>query len=78
MVRSLAGAVIPVGLRRAPLTFPVEVMRAGIRDPRVKVMPAHGLCLEEVGYPPEAELAGRAQQARSTRVLTVGGATEDR
>lgn len=78
MVRSLVGAVIPVGLRRAPVTFPVEVMRAGIRDPRVKVMPAHGLCLEEVGYPPEAELAGRAQQARSTRVLTVGGATEDR
>lgn len=78
MVRSLVGAVIPVGLRRAPVTFPVEVMRAGIRDPRVKVMPAHGLCLEEVGYPPEAELAGRAQQARSTRVLTVDGATEDR
>jgi tRNA pseudouridine38-40 synthase len=33
----------------------------------VKVMPAHGLSLEEVGYPPDEELAIRAEEARATR-----------
>jgi tRNA pseudouridine38-40 synthase len=32
-------------------------------------MPAHGLCLEEVVYPEDADLAARAEQARATRVL---------
>ncbi len=67
MVRALVGAVVPVGLGRAPATFPAEVLAGGIRDPRVKVMPAHGLVLEEVAYPPDAELAARAEQARATR-----------
>lgn len=67
MVRALVGSVVPVGEGRAPVTFPGEVLRGGIRDPRVKVMPAHGLCLEEVGYPADAELAGRAEQARARR-----------
>jgi tRNA pseudouridine38-40 synthase len=43
------------------------VLVAGQRDPRVKVMPAHGLSLEEVVYPPDDELAGRAREARATR-----------
>jgi tRNA pseudouridine38-40 synthase len=30
-------------------------------------MPAHGLCLEEVAYPPDEELAARAEQARAVR-----------
>ena len=67
MVRALVGSVVPVGEGRAPVTFPGEVLRGGIRDPRVKVMPAHGLCLEEVGYPADSELAGRAVQARARR-----------
>lgn len=69
MVRALVGSVIPVGLGRAEASFPAHVLRAGIRDPRVKVMPAHGLCLEEVGYPPDEELAARASAARSRREL---------
>lgn len=44
-------------------------MAGGIRDPRVKVMPAHGLSLEEVTYPPDGELATRAEQSRVTRTL---------
>ena len=44
-----------------------EVMIAGIRDPRVKVMPAHGLALEEVGYPPPHRMAARAEEARARR-----------
>jgi tRNA pseudouridine38-40 synthase len=32
-------------------------------------MPARGLSLEEVRYPPDAELAARASEARVRRVL---------
>jgi len=71
MVRSLVGAVVGVGAGRAGVDQPAEVLRRRTRDPRVPVMPAHGLSLEEVTYPPEVELAARAEQARSRR--TVGG-----
>ena len=32
-------------------------------------MPAHGLVLEEVGYPAEDQLAARAREARARRSL---------
>lgn len=67
MVRALVGGVLPVGLGQRGPEFTAEVLAAGLRDPRVKVMPAHGLSLEEVSYPPEAELAARALQARARR-----------
>jgi tRNA pseudouridine38-40 synthase len=69
MVRALVGAVLPVGQGREPVGFPAEVLAAGIRDPRVKVMPAHGLVLEEVAYPADTDLAARAEEARATRSL---------
>jgi tRNA pseudouridine38-40 synthase len=31
------------------------------------VVPAHGLTLEEVRYPPDDELAARAEQSRQVR-----------
>lgn len=71
MVRALVGALVPVGLGRADASFPREVLMTGARDPRVKVMPAHGLSLEEVVYPPDSELAARALEARSTRTLEI-------
>lgn len=67
MVRSLVGAVVPVGEGRREPAWPAEVMRAGARNPGVTVMPAHGLCLEQIVYPPESELAARAQTTRSRR-----------
>lgn len=67
MVRALVGAVIPVGEGREPVDFAADVLAARMRDPRVKVMPAHGLVLEEVSYPADAELASRAQAARRAR-----------
>ena len=69
MVRALVGSVVPVGQGRAPADFPQEVLGARRRDPRVAVMPAHGLSLEEVAYPADAELAARAEEARATRTL---------
>src|SRR5207302_464688 len=59
MVRALMGALIPVGEGRRAVDWPLRVLEAGIRDPGVRVMSAHGLCLEEVGYPPDDELAAR-------------------
>ncbi len=69
MVRALVGAVVPVGEGRKDVDWAAEVLAGRRRDPQVAVMPPHGLCLEEVGYPPDAELAARAREARAVRVL---------
>lgn len=71
MVRSLVGCLIAVGEGRRPSDWPVQVLAAQVRDPRVLVVPSTGLTLEEVGYPPEGELAERACQSRTMRVLAV-------
>lgn len=52
MVRALAGALLAVGDGRKPSTWPADVLGKGRRDPAVHVAAAHGLCLEEVRYPP--------------------------
>ena len=70
MVRALVGAVVPVGEGRRAVEWPAQVLVARRRDPSVAVMPAHGLSLEEVVYPPDDELATRAEQARAVRVLS--------
>jgi len=69
MVRSLVGAVMPVGEGRKGVDWPAEVMRAGVRDAAVVVMPPHGLSLEEVVYPDDAGLAVRARESRVRRTL---------
>jgi tRNA pseudouridine38-40 synthase len=69
MVRALVGAVLLVGEGREDPGWPARVLAAGVRDPRVKVMPALGLSLEEVVYPPDDELSARAEQARAVRAL---------
>jgi len=67
MVRSLVGALLVVGDGRRPVAWPAEVLAAGTRDPAVTVVPPHGLTLEEVGYPPDDELAARAGETRVRR-----------
>lgn len=67
MVRALIGALVPVGSGDRGTDFPAEVLTAGVRDPRVKVMPAHGLCLVEVTYPDAEHLAVRAEETRARR-----------
>lgn len=69
MVRALVGAVIPVGEGRRPVDWPAHVLDAGRRHPAVVVMPAHGLSLEEVVYPPDSELEARHVESRVRRVL---------
>lgn len=69
MVRSLVGCLLAVGDGRRPVGWPAEILAARVRDPAVAVVPAHGLTLEEVGYPADDELAGQAERAQSRRSL---------
>ena len=46
------GAVVPVGEgRRRPTAWPGRCCAPAAATPAVQVMPAHGLCLEEIVYP---------------------------
>jgi tRNA pseudouridine38-40 synthase len=67
MVRSLIGALLAVGEGRRPPGWPAAVLAAAVRDPAVRVLPPHGLCLEEVAYPPPGDLAARAAGTRGLR-----------
>ncbi|KQV72659.1 pseudouridine synthase [Nocardioides sp. Root122] len=67
MVRALVGSLIAVGEGRKPVGWPAEVMAGRRRDAGVRVVHAHGLTLEEVGYPDDAELAAQADRARARR-----------
>jgi len=68
MVRALVGCLLAIGEGRRPVTWAGEVLGARVRDPAVTVAHAHGLTLEEVGYPPDEELAARADQTRARRM----------
>jgi len=67
MVRSLMGALVAVGEHRFGPEWVQTVLETAEREARVRVMPAHGLVLEEVVYPPDEALAERAAQARHLR-----------
>lgn len=67
MVRALMGALTAVGEGRYAPKWAGEVLLAASRNERVRVMPAHGLVLEEVRYPDDAGLAARAVAARRRR-----------
>jgi tRNA pseudouridine38-40 synthase len=67
MVRALVGALLKVGEGARPVDWPAQVLADRARDPAVPVVPPHGLCLEEVRYPPPGELARRAQATRRVR-----------
>ena len=73
MVRSLVGALAAVGEGLRPVDWPGELLNRDQRADEVTVAPAHGLTLLAVEYPPEAELAARAEQSRAKR-----GGTDER
>ena len=67
MVRSLVGACVAVG--RGVLSIP-DLIAARDRGERTSLwvtMPAKGLTLCSVTYPPEETLAARAEQTRASR-----------
>jgi len=69
MVRSLMGAIIDVGATKYEPRWAASVLAAQVRQSHVEVMPAQGLTLEHVVYPPDDELAARAQVSRTMRSL---------
>ncbi|MDP9846767.1 tRNA pseudouridine(38-40) synthase TruA [Streptosporangium lutulentum] len=70
MVRALVGSLLPVGEGRLPVDWPGQVLKSVVRDSKVHVAPAHGLCLEEVLYPGAEDLARRAAETRRVRTLS--------
>lgn len=71
MVRSLVGASLAVGEGRWPQGRPRDLLDAVRRESAIAVAPAHGLVLEEVGYPDDELLGERAAVARSMRAPVV-------
>ncbi len=67
MVRSLVGALTTVATGQRDLDWLRAVAAHPRRHTQVQVMPARGLTLEEVRYPPEEELAARAVESRTMR-----------
>lgn len=72
MVRALVGCMVAVGEGRREPAWAADVLAARVRDPGVTVVHPHGLTLEEVGYPDDAELAEQAEAARRIRTLPAG------
>ncbi len=69
MVRSLVGCMGAVGEGRRDPDWATRVLQGKERVPDLTVAPAHGLTLEEVGYPDDAELGAQAGRSRAKREL---------
>ncbi|MFL6109076.1 MAG: tRNA pseudouridine(38-40) synthase TruA [Marmoricola sp.] len=67
MVRALVGCLVAVGEGRQTPQWAEAVLAGRERTPGFSVAPAHGLTLEEVGYPDDDQLAAQAEQARARR-----------
>ncbi|MGY1742344.1 MULTISPECIES: tRNA pseudouridine(38-40) synthase TruA [unclassified Blastococcus] len=67
MVRSLVGALTAVGEGRRPPEWPAGLLSARERSSEVPVVPPGGLTLVAVDYPPDEELAARAERTRALR-----------
>jgi tRNA pseudouridine38-40 synthase len=70
MVRALVGCLMAVGEGRRDGTWAAGVLAGRQRDTAVRVVRPHGLTLEQVAYPPDAELAARASESRAMRTLS--------
>jgi tRNA pseudouridine38-40 synthase len=67
MVRCLVGAAVAVGEGKLTADDLVAILVRRERRNDYRMAPAHGLVLERVGYPPDAQLAVRAGQTRAKR-----------
>jgi tRNA pseudouridine38-40 synthase len=68
MVRSLVGALIAVGDGRRSPTWPATLLELRERSSEVTVAPPHGLTLTAIDYPPDHQLAARANKTRRLRI----------
>jgi tRNA pseudouridine38-40 synthase len=69
MVRCLVGGLVEVGSGRRTLDWLGDLTTAAVRNSEVPLLPARGLTLEEVAYPPDDQLAQRSSASRARRVL---------
>jgi len=69
MVRALVGACLASGEGKLRAGRAAELRDAAARSNEFAVTPAKGLTLAEVGYPPDGELAVRAEQTRAKRTF---------
>jgi tRNA pseudouridine38-40 synthase len=67
MVRALVGSAIEVGKHELGLDQLHAVLEGARRENDFSVVAARGLTLMEVGYPPDDELAARAELTRARR-----------
>jgi tRNA pseudouridine38-40 synthase len=67
MVRALVGCLVAIGEGRKEIGWAAEVLGHSQRTSAVHAASPRGLTLEEVGYPPDAELGARAVQTRAKR-----------
>lgn len=67
MVRALVGCLVAIGEGRREVAWARETLVSGRRTSSVAVAPAAGLTLEEVAYPPDAELGARLVVTRARR-----------
>ena len=70
MVRALVGASLAVGEGRRDMGWPAAWLATRRRESTVA--PAHGLTLEQVTYPDDAEVAARAALTRARRTSVDG------
>ncbi|NYI43897.1 tRNA pseudouridine38-40 synthase [Nocardioides aromaticivorans] len=67
MVRALVGCMVAIGEGRKDPAWAREILTGRRRDPGVVVVAAHGLTLEEVAYPADADLAARVELTSARR-----------
>lgn len=67
MVRALVGACVAVGEGRLAIADVARLRDERTRTSAFTVLDARGLTLSEVGYPPDEQLAARAEQTRARR-----------
>lgn len=67
MVRSVVGALLPIGDGRKPVSWTQQLLDQEQKNSYVQVMEPWPLVLEEVGYPPDSELLARQEQTRARR-----------
>jgi tRNA pseudouridine38-40 synthase len=67
MVRSLIGTLLEVGDGKRDVGWPAAVLAGRDRSAAARVAAAHALTLEEVRYPPDADLFARTQVTRQRR-----------
>lgn len=70
MVRALVAASLAVGEGRREVGWLESLLDGSWGDMTEALAPPHGLTLEGVDYPPDAELAARAEQTRARRTAT--------